>query len=103
MVSAQPNCSASCCRLVPVDEDPPAVAGFDEVPRGEGFQRLVHRFAGQRSSPPLCVANGGVRDVVVYTNYVTNLTCDDAISPSCIANDHWRDSRLLPTASDREV
>jgi hypothetical protein len=33
------------------------------------------------------IANGRVRDVVVYTGCVTTLTCDDAISPSCIAND----------------
>ena len=29
------------------DQDPPAARGLDEVPGGEGFQRLVHRGPGQ--------------------------------------------------------
>src|SRR6476469_5195427 len=37
-----------------------------------------------------CIANGGVRDVVVSTSHFTTLTCDDAISSSCIANDRLR-------------
>jgi hypothetical protein len=34
-----------------------------------------------------CVANGGVRDVVVCTSCFTNLACDDANRRRCIAND----------------
>ena len=43
--------------------------------------------ARSESSISECNANGGVGDVVVYTSYVTKLTCADADLRSCIAND----------------
>ena len=43
-----------------------------------------------RDAAPGRIANEGIRGVVDYTGRFKTLTCDDAISPSCIANDRIR-------------
>ena len=45
-VSAQPNCSASNRRPVPATSTHRPARDY-EVPRGQGFQRLIHRPSGQ--------------------------------------------------------
>ena len=54
----------------------PAVGRAGRLGAGPGSKP-----ARSRSSPGERIVIGGVCDVVVYTSYVTNLTCDDATWP----------------------